>query len=290
MCDLTGTRENLMDEMERKGLSFGYTDPVARLLILGAPKCGPHPWDDYTALGFDAGQVPELVRMVSDERLNNAQSDSTEVWAPLHAWRTLAQLRAEEAIEPILALAHRIDGEDDDWINEDLPGVMGLIGPAAIPSLEAYLKNTSNGEWARVAVIECFTAIGTQYPETRLNCVAVLTRQLECLDENGEEVNSFLVSALADLNAVESAPVMERAFAEHAVDFSLRGDWEEVQIDMGLLKERITPRPRTWFDFGDASTVRAGGKQHYPVQNVKSGGKKKGKKAQKQARKKNRHK
>src|SRR5579864_7878643 len=48
----------------------------------------------------------------------------------VHAWRALGQLRAVEAVEPLLELFDRL--EDDDWVHEELPAVFGLIGPARI--------------------------------------------------------------------------------------------------------------------------------------------------------------
>jgi hypothetical protein len=39
---------------------------------------------------------------------------------------------------------------------------------------------------------------------------------------------------------------MQAAFAANRVALDLGGDWEEVQIALGLLDERITPKPN-WF-------------------------------------------
>jgi hypothetical protein len=36
---------------------------------------------------------------------------------------------------------------------------------------------------------------------------------------------------------------MEKAFAAKRVDISIPGDWEDVQIQLGLLDERLTPAP-----------------------------------------------
>ena len=36
---------------------------------------------------------------------------------------------------------------------------------------------------------------------------------------------------------------MERAFVADRVDIGVQGDWEDVQIDMGLRHERETPKP-----------------------------------------------
>ena len=44
------------------------------------------------------------------------------------------------------------------------------------------------------------------------------------------------------------APLVEQAFGTGRVDLSIMGDYEEFQIAVGLLKERLTPRPKYgWF-------------------------------------------
>ena len=62
-----------------------YTDPVARLLDYGGFDLRRinEPWPDYLELGFSGEHVPELIRMATDDGLNNAGQDSLEVWAPL---------------------------------------------------------------------------------------------------------------------------------------------------------------------------------------------------------------
>ena len=61
-------------------------------------------------------------------------------------------------------------------------------------------------------------------------------------------MNGFIISYLADINAPETAPLVERAFQSGRVDLSIMGDYEEFQIAVGLLKERITPPPKHgWF-------------------------------------------
>lgn len=43
----------------------------------------------------------------------------------------------------------------------------------------------------------------------------------------GSDLNGFIVGYLVDLEAVEAAPLMERAFAAGRVDVSIMGDWAE---------------------------------------------------------------
>jgi HEAT repeat protein len=161
----------------------------------------------------------------------------------LHAWRALGQLRAESAVEPLTTLLDRIDKDDDEWVQEDLPEVFGMIGPAAIPGLRDFLGDADHGEWGRIAAGDSLVKIVRRFPETREQAVAILTDQLRRFAEQERVVNAFLVEALCEFKAVESAAVIEQAFAADTVDLSVLGDWEEAQILLGLLEKRVTPAP-----------------------------------------------
>lgn len=217
-----------------------YPPPVKQLLALGEPRRGEK--RDYTALGISAGDVPALISMATDEALNGGPQDSPVVWAPVHAWRALAQLRAGEAIAPLLELFRRADDDIDDWINGDLPESLAQFGAAALDSLTAHLADPANGEWSRVAAAKTIGLVGEKYPDLRKDSITRLAAQLEHCAEQSETLNAFLISPLWDLRAVEAMPVIERAFASGRVDESVMGDVEDVQIEFGLKTEREHPR------------------------------------------------
>ncbi len=227
-----------------------YPTPVNQLLSLGQPK-GHDLTLDYATLGILSAHVPELLRMVADGGLHNASGKSTLVWAPVHAWRALAQLKAEAAIEPLLGLLQRIDEHDDDWVNSEVPRVLGELGPAALEPVTAYLADPAHDEWARVAAATALAQIGVRHGESRCECVARLSAQLEKFAAQSEMLNAFLVSSLLDLKAVESLPVMARAFAAGRVDESVAGDYEDVEIELGQKARREhAPRPDEFFGGG----------------------------------------
>lgn len=225
-----------------------YPPPVDKLLTLGDAHDSMSHWPNYLAYDLGPEHIPDLIRMATDEELHWANSESLGVWSPIHAWRALGQLRAESGVEPLLGLLHRIDDDQDDWVGEEIPKVMGMIGPAAIPALAAYVADSSRGLWARVAASASLTEIGQRHPASRADCVATLTRLLEHYQDLDETLNAELVAGLIELHAVESAPLMERAFAARRVDNSVSGDWEDVQIEMGLRQARETPQPNTAAD------------------------------------------
>lgn len=223
--------------------TYDYEVPGSRLLTLGDVR-GQQTWHDYAALGLTEEDIPELIRMALDDDLNYAGPDNVELWAPLHAWRALGQLHAVEAAEPLLELFDVLDDGINDWNSEDLPKAYGLIGPGAIPPLREYLADATHGMWPRVAAALSLTEIGKRHPDARDEIIAILSEQLDHFAEQDRGFNANLAADLVvDLKAVEAAPVLERAYAADAVDLTMQGDWEDVQIKLGLLDERLTPKP-----------------------------------------------
>jgi hypothetical protein len=220
-----------------------YDPPVSQLLTVGDVR-KQRQWPDYPATyGLRLDHVPDLVRMIADEGLNWGDPESVEVWAPVHAWRALAQLRAEAAIPDLVATFNLIDEEDSEYRQNEYPKVMALIGPAAIPALQAYMADEENGLWSRVTAGDALAKIGEAHPQSRDDCVAILADQLSRYERQDPMQNALLISVLTDLQAVEAAPAMEAAFIAGSVELSVQGDWEEVQIELGLLRERLTPKP-----------------------------------------------
>ncbi|HBN07800.1 MAG TPA: hypothetical protein DD435_03830 [Cyanobacteria bacterium UBA8530] len=209
-----------------------YAPPLDRLLTYGEPEFAPpERWRPYVSeLGLTLDDVPELVRMTNDQDLNSAKSDDPRVWAPIHAIRALGELRAEAAIGSLISLA---DAEDDDWITNEVPKALGLIGPKAIPPLESYLGDQSRDGLQRATAVGALEKISEMHPAARGECVSALARQLESFEDNPEELNGFLIGALVDLGAEDFLPLMRRAFEGDRVDEDVI-DWREIRREFGL--------------------------------------------------------
>jgi hypothetical protein len=217
-----------------------YPAPLDRIHALGLDETEQPATVDYRALGVGPEDVPALISIVTDRRYDTAMLPIA--WAPLHAWRALGVLRAPEAAEPLTTLLDRAG--DDDWILDDVPRALGLIGTPAIPLLARYLADRDRHHWGRVAAGVGLREIGQTHPDARDQCVAVLTDQLRLFATQDTELNAFLVAELLELRAVESAPVIEEAYAADRVELVITGDWEDAQVELGILPARLTPRPR----------------------------------------------
>lgn len=125
------------------------------------------------------------------------------------------------------------------WIE----GVLGRIGPLAIEPLIQYLEDDTKGFWSRTAAENGLVHIAEMHPESRLDCIKAITYGLEQYVKNDETLNGFLVSDLMDLRAIESLDVIRKAFQADAVDISIGGDLEDVEIELGVRQTRSTPKP-----------------------------------------------
>jgi hypothetical protein len=224
-------------------MDTSYSPPVAQLLKLGEEAARKNPWTDYLALGLAREHVPELIRLLTDPDVQEySEASPRGFWPPIHAWRALGQLQAEAAVQPLATLLEE-PGDEDDWRASELPRVLGMIGPAAISPARRMVAREDLDEYTRYSAMHVLTEVAARWPEARDRAVEVLTAFLRNWRDQDPEFNSFVISRLMDAGVTEAAPLMAAAFEADAVDVSVCGDWEDVQVEMGLLPERITPRP-----------------------------------------------
>ena len=221
-----------------------YSEPVQQLFKLGEPDISP--WLDYSAMGITPAEIPELIRLVQDESMrweevSDDEYDLPEWYAQVHAWRALGQLKAEQAIPALIGILRQVDDYDDDWTGEELRDVFAMIGPTAIAPLAAYLANPENQTYARGAAAGSLAQIAENLPGYREDCLAAMVRALQSYNQNNETINAFIIAELVALKAVEHIALIEQAFQADKVDELVGGDFEDIQVNLGLLAERKTP-------------------------------------------------
>jgi hypothetical protein len=107
-----------------------------------------------------------------------------------------------------------------------------------------FLDEPYHDRWAYISAAEILGRIGVQHPETRDRVVEIITRALdEKFENNHGDVNGFWISDLLDLKAVESYPVIKKAFDAQKVNLRMVGDLEDVELEFGMREKRDTPAP-----------------------------------------------
>ena len=223
-----------------------YTNPIKQLFQQGDPDL-IQDWSSYLALGITPKHIDELAKLAIDRSLLESEEESG--WASIHAWRTLGMLSVEAgaaAVFPLVAVLQQLSGDeqaivdfdeipDFDWVAEELPLVFGHIGQPALPLLRACLVDTQASNRTRENGVVSIAEIGRMHPDTRLDCITILTQQLAKFDENIPDFNGFLVMVLVGtLMAVESAATIEQAFRADRVTSDLVQNWDEAQVFLGL--------------------------------------------------------
>jgi len=237
----------------------GPGDAVDQLLKLGDPDVngrGVRTFErlNYLDRGLTPADVPRLIHLADQwyggemdwEHVDwsTFKWDDPHLWAPVHAWRALGQLRAVEAVEPLLEMLNRARQCDDDWAMSDLPEVFASMGPLAIEPLGRYLLEPAREQYARSAAGDALVKIAKAFPETRSDCVACVTDALRQADGSHTNFNAFLLANLLGLQATESAETIERAFAANLIDESICGDWYEVRAVLKVKGLGLVPPQR----------------------------------------------
>ncbi len=220
-------------------MNHDYAPPVDKLLEYG--DAHGVDWPDYLALGIRAEHIPELVRMVSDEALQQTDSESSSRWAaPIHAWRALGQLRAEAAVEPLLQQIIVRNSDEygyDDWSGEELPDVFGMIGSPAIPALKNYMQANAqiDNHYPGIAA-SGLRHIAEAHPELRDECIAAIRDQLAKFEENPPILNAELILELRNLKVtdLDSLTPMKAAYFAKRVDLTFAGNWSDIKADLNL--------------------------------------------------------
>ncbi|MBE0696918.1 MAG: hypothetical protein IH586_08335 [Anaerolineaceae bacterium] len=79
-------------------------------------------------------------------------------------------------------------------------------------------------------------------PDERLRVVDTLCEALADFQSAEITYNTILIDFLISLKAVEAAPLIKPIYEADRVDPVFVGDWEDFQVKVGLLKERLTSR------------------------------------------------
>ena len=151
--------------------------------------------------------VPLLIDIVRDESLQFFEAKGGG-WAPIHAMRLLGEMRAEEGIEALLGLL----GQESDYLYEETPVALAMIGPPAVRPLMDFAQDRTNELYARINACHALTYLVARHPEQREAVVSFLREELGGDGEDAPDYYAFIVAYLCDLVVEEARPDIERAF------------------------------------------------------------------------------
>ncbi len=211
-------------------MNHTYESPVSRLLWIGQPE---RRWRSYRGMGLTEADVPELFRLLRDRSAE--EWNPPESWAPVHAWRAIAEFQIPELIPEILNLIDEGDGlEIDDVLLEDMFEIATRVGPAGMPFFKAHAKDTSKDALNRRTACTGAAAIARRHPETRAAVIALLESILKKAEDNFVLLNTGAMTELVNLGSRESIDLIRRVMNARLADEGFRGPIERIEFDLGF--------------------------------------------------------
>jgi hypothetical protein len=222
---------------------------IAKRLCAAESPCNFHDWegqDGYyiTTCRASIEDVPHLIviaRKWSDPDWPSSQDgldidldDDGIDFLPVTAWRTLADLKSCAAVEPLVDMLCELDDEHDDWASTELPHVFGKIGEPSMEAMVRLANDANKQDFVRSIAVRSLHCVAEYHAETRDQIIAWLTEIMVSATKSNIEFNSVLLVELVELQAVEAAEPIERAFASDCLDIGTMGNWEVVRQELGV--------------------------------------------------------
>lgn len=240
-----------MSKKELQEMSKKYDGRVAKLLSLGRDKLTSVQRDSYVKkFGFTQDDIPLLLKLAEDMDIYNydydeaSEDEGIEFYGVIHAWHVLSELKSIEAKELFIGKLEEFDDKEyDDWLLSDF---RHLIKPFRKDMYEYFVESSQQskyGVWTRLEYVE---TIGDMLKAKEVEPKKVDEYIAEVLSSNDNAlVNASVISMCMDEQLTQHHKSIQKCFARKAVDIDYIGDLEDVEIKMGLRKERKTQKEQT---------------------------------------------
>lgn len=163
----------------------------------------------------------------------------------VHAFRNLAAAGAAEDVEPVLDYVYELEYEDPDLsdaINADFPWLMARFGAVAVQPLSDWLSNLGEEEHHRVRAASALIVLAEA--DCEADTIWALFQKLVRTGALHRTVNGIMLAGLASHPGAASPEFVLETYDANVVDVTACGDREDLELKMGLRKERDTKPPK----------------------------------------------
>lgn len=239
-----------------------------RILALPSPEMDRVlPASHYIDHGFSARDATELTEDWLALRLDEEDEETAEN-ALIHAWSILAGLGGEAGREFLREELRIADptSPTGELLGNGFTDLMIAAGPDAVPELAVELAEARDDDWVLMEFAGSLTEFARQ-DIARESALAALLATLGG-DFRHRSLKGLVIADLIDLTGDRHLAEIRRAFEANLVDTTVMGDWEDVEIKLGLRDQRSGP-PTQEAELAEASYLEHIGA--YPVEGDDAG-------------------
>ncbi|MFC7337345.1 SEC-C metal-binding domain-containing protein [Haloferula chungangensis] len=211
-----------------------------RLFGLTRPKGEMLPASFYAKQGFSAADAREIMGEWMDLELGEEDSEASYA-ALLHAWSILAYLGGKEGAEFLIdELGVACSIGDDDYLDY-FPELMSAAGSEAAPLLLARFESGRDDEDVLLEMSHALVDLA----QNDIGKEATLKAFVAALqgDPGHRTLKAVIILELMEMTGDTYLAEIRQAFEENLVNVLMAGDFESVEIGLGLRSERSEAEP-----------------------------------------------
>jgi len=199
--------------------------------------------ENYAELGFSRDDIEGLIEIALDEDLELYNSSvEKERYIPCHAITALGQFEAVEALDRLLERLEFF--HKDDYYREAVLYYIRKISYLKLDVLIEYFLDREKYPGLRVLVVEGIEEALNRDDILDEKAEKAFVEYLQRDDELDDFLNPMVIFMLLGITDDKYIDLIREVFETKPVNIYYDGDFEDVEIRLGLREERSKPREK----------------------------------------------
>jgi len=214
---------------------------LGKILKLPEPSWDWNP-DETSYTEFSPDEQDSLIAIIKEEHLDDKMEDELsdpEEDASTHAYRILGSFLDTSHIPLFLEWHFSPEFEDNDLFSEDIIKILPRYQSDAVQPCIDALNDHELPETQRMLLCDVLFKLASDGFESK-NITQAFCDYLAA-KHFSRTLNAHIIVFLTEKEKDKHIDIIRDCFADHLVDLSMDGDLEELEVRLGLRKERTTP-------------------------------------------------
>jgi len=212
-----------------------------KILKLPEPSWDWNPGEtSYTE--FSPDEQDNLIAIINEEHLDEKMEDELsdpEEYASTHAYRILGSFLDPSHISLFLEWHFSPEFEDNDLFSEDIIKILPRYQSDAVQPCIDDLNDQELSETQRMFLCDVLFTLASNEIQSK----SITQAFCDYLAEKhfSRTLNAHIITFLTNKDKDKHIDIIRDCFAAHLVDLSMAGDFEELEVTLGLREKRTTP-------------------------------------------------
>jgi len=212
-----------------------------KILELSEPNWDWNPHETSYS-DFSPDEQDDLIAIINEEHLdgeNEEDISEPEEVASIHAYRILGSFLDPSHIPLFLEWTFLPEFEDSDLFTEDIIKILPRYQLNAVQPCIDLLNDQDLYEVQRMPLCNILSTLASDGIQTKL--ITQTFCDYLVAQHFSRTLNAHIITFLTKQDKDKHIDLIRDCFAAHLVDLSMAGDFEELEVTLGIREERSTP-------------------------------------------------